>query len=153
MGEKSRGKRLLVLIVVALLLLTSCQRGPAVSRSYHRCVPPAYPTLQTSPMVARRGVLGTTTDPVEKVSDIFKNLLNPDPWMAHTPGTLWMMKAVGEGYLFQCFNTPSDLETEFGCILLADNGKGGTSIERMWDTSEGGLTCATLLQIPAALEN
>lgn len=102
-------------------------------------------------MVARKSELSTTTDAVEDVREVYADLLNPDPWMIHTPGNLWSIRAIGAGYLFECFNTPSDLESEFGCILLTAN-ESGTSIERMWDTSEGGISCATLLEVPLEQE-
>lgn len=137
-------KRLFLLLLVTGTLLESCQPGPAISANYHKCLPPAYTSLQTSTMVARASALSSTTDPIERVSETYIQFLKPDPWMEHTRDNLWSFTPIGQGYLFQCYNTPSDLESEFGCILLTANSS-GTSIERMWDTSEGGISCISLL--------
>jgi hypothetical protein len=137
----------LILTISATLVLVGCQGGPAVSSIAHRCVPPAYPALRVSPMTVRREVTSTTSDEIEKVRASYLELfLSSRGDGSHATGK-WSLRQLGERYMFECSGAPNDYEVEFGCILLTPSNK-GTSILRIWDITEGGVGCLSLLEIP-----
>ena len=136
---------LLMLPFVALLAWTCLLLLPTIFATY-QCVPPVYPSLAASPMAGGTPVKTFTADPIEKVRDAYAGGLNAEYREELHSDSLWMIEAVQEDYLLQCYNTPTSLDIECGGILLkpADN---RTSIERVWHVSEG-LGCDQFLQLP-----
>lgn len=134
--------------ITTAFLLLSCWRGYSISEEYHKCVPPDYPSLRTAAMIAREAAASSTADSVERVRDVYVSLFKPDnPLGPYTPGTLWTIEPIAKGYLFECSSSPNRYEIETGCVLLTPAST-GTTVTRMWDISEGGLNCRTILHIP-----
>lgn len=136
-------KRHLILKVFIALVLAGCQGSPAVSTTVHKCVPPAYPSFQVSALTVRRGVNTTTKHEIEKVRTAYFDFFHLDPVDSPQADRRWTFRQLGDGYLFECSGIPNDYEIEFGCILLTPTAM-GTSTQRLWDITEGGVSCLSL---------
>jgi hypothetical protein len=143
--------RLFLALSLTATLVSGCWKGYSISANNHKCPPPAYPGMSVSPMIARESVRSTTTDTVDKVRDGYINQIKPDPWLGPSTGALWTYRQRGNKYLFECVNVPNGYEIEVGCVFLTPASL-GTSIERMWDITEGGVNCTSLLHAPAEFD-
>lgn len=139
---------LVLAAAITTAFLLGCWRGYSISEEYHKCVPPDYPALRTAPMIAREAATSSTTQSVDRVRDTYAARFKPDNLMGpYTPGILWTIEPLAKGYLFDCSSSPNRYEVETGCVLLTPTNT-GTTVTRMWDISEGGLNCRTILHIP-----
>ncbi len=130
------------------MVMAACHPDPTYSTAVNKCAPPDYPGLKTARMAAGADYLSSTKADISRVRDAFNETLKPYRWPDYNPESRWAIHAVRDTYLFECMNIPNGFEVENGCVLLIPTNT-GTQVKRTWHLSEGGLSCATLLQLSA----
>lgn len=131
--------------------LSACGWGTPVSEATNKCVPPRYPNFSIMPMLGGEIVTIATTVAITDVNVAYMNELdamelNPNEPPNPRRKALWQMIKSPGGYMYGCAERVSDYAIEGGCIYLQPS-ELGTSIQILWEYSEGLSGCESALRI------
>jgi hypothetical protein len=130
-------QKLMLMVQLAVLTISSgCWKMP-VSGQSNRCVPPVYPEFTVQQMDSGMVYTIQSNNAADSVHAEYTDALQPEAWATKRDvlkDALWRVTMFSEGYLYECMAAANYYEVERGCVYIR-HVNAGTEILLTWALS------------------